>query len=948
VRVLASSALILAGVVTVAAGRAGAEGSVMTRLTGAPTVLPAGARDTGSEVDLGLPISGEIALAPADPGSLQTFVHDVSSPSSPLYRHYLARGEFGARFGAAPDTVSAVERWLDGQGITKHTVDAGRLAMRFTAPAAQVEDALAVRIHRYRLRSSATVYAPAGVPAVPADLRAAIVSVSGLTDWSAVRPLALSDAATVSSGGPTVSSATPSGAALAGGHIRSATTAITPCPAATSEAAASGGYTQDQLARAYDFGPLYTQGRFGAGVTVAVFELEPFAPNDIARYQSCMGTSASVTAVPVDGGPSPGAGLESALDIDQLVGLAPQAQVLVYQGPISGSGPVDVYRQIANEDRAQIVSTSWGECESDLGPGPITSESFVFSQMAAQGQSVFAATGDSGSEDCYSAANGSFDTSLATDDPASQPHVTGVGGTSLTSLGPPPAEVVWNNCQGQLASLCAANGAGGAGGGGTSSVWAKPSFQSGTGNRTVPDVAASADPYHGAVVYFNGSWNAVGGTSAGSPLWAALAALADQGCFGAPWGPGNKGSVVGEFDPKLYPLAALPSQSVVHDVVSGNNDYTDTYGGASYPALTGYDRATGWGSPDAAALVAALQPAGGCVGRPPVVAVQGPGHALWLYWESADAKWHGPLGVGSSGSTLSAPSLAYGPNGLPAVAVQGPGNALWLYWETADAQWHGPLGVGSGGSTSSAPSLAFGPNGLPVATVQGPDHALWLYWESADAKWHGPLGVGSSGSTLSAPSLAFGPNGLPAVAVQGPGNALWLYWETADAQWHGPLGVGSGGSTASTPSIGFGANGLAQVAVQGPGNALWLYWASNDAKWHGPLGVGTGGSSLAAPALGFGVNGLPIVATEGPAQSLWFYWESADAQWHGPLGVGATGSVNATPSFALNVNGQPQIAVQGPANSLWLYWETSDALWHGPLGVGTSGSTFARPSLASG
>ena len=102
---------------------------------------------------------------------------------------------------------------------------------------------------------------------------------------------------------------------------------------------------------------------------------------------------------------------------------------------------------------------------------------------------------------------------------------------------------------------------------------------------------------------------------------------------------------------------------------------------------------------------------------------------------------------------ISAPSIGSGANGLPTVAVQGPSNSLWLYWQTPDAEWHGPAGVGGPGSDFSAPSIAFGANGLPTVAVQGPSNSLWLYWQTPDAEWHGPAGVGGPGSDFSAPSV---------------------------------------------------------------------------------------------------------------------------------------------------------------------------------------------------
>ena len=328
------------------------------------------------------------------------------------------------------------------------------------------------------------------------------------------------------------------------------------------------------------------------------------------------------------------------------------------------------------------------------------------------------------------------------------------------------------------------------------------------------------------------------------------------------------------------------------------------------------------------------------------LAVQGPGHSNWVYWETSDALWHGPLGVGNPGSTFSAPSVGVGPNGLPTVAVQGPANRLWVYWETSDAQWHGPLGVGNPGSTYSAPSVGVGPSGLPTVAVQGPANTLWVYWQAADANWYGPLGVGSAGSTFSAPSVAVGSDGLPTVAAQGPGNATWVYWQAADANWYGPLEVGNPGATYSAPSVGVGSNGLPTVAAQGQGNGTWVYWQTGDAQWHGPLGVGGPGSTYSAPSVGVGSGGLPTVAAQGPGNSTWVYWEAGNANWYGPFEVGNPGSTYSAPSVAVGSNGLPTVAAQGPGGTTWLYWQTGDAQWHGPLQVGNPGSTYSAPSVA--
>ncbi len=201
------------------------------------------------------------------------------------------------------------------------------------------------------------------------------------------------------------------------------------CSTAAGTASSAGAYTADQLASAYGLSGLYGAGDQGAGQTVALFELEPNRTSDIAAYQSCYATSASVNYVKVDSGAGNGSGSgEAALDIEDVIGLAPQANILVYQGPNRNANTLlDTYNAIISQDRANVISTSWGACEAQLQEeqsGRAASENTLFEEAATQGQTMFAAAGDDGSEDC----SGS-DTDLAVDDPASQPYVTGVGGT---------------------------------------------------------------------------------------------------------------------------------------------------------------------------------------------------------------------------------------------------------------------------------------------------------------------------------------------------------------------------------------------------------------------------------------------------------------------------------------------------------------------------------------
>ncbi|MGH9019325.1 MAG: S53 family peptidase, partial [Acidimicrobiales bacterium] len=332
-----------------------------------------------------------------------------------------------------------------------------------------------------------------------------------------------------------------------------------PCAAATER-----GTTATTLATAYSMTSLEPADE-GQGETVGIYELEPYLPGDISAFENCYTPSPTTvpTAVPVDGAaPNAGPGTgESALDIEEVIGLAPKAAVDVYVGPNGGLGPLDVYAAMIDQDAAQVLSTSWGECEPAAGTAVIEAEGALLSQAVAQGQTVVAAAGDEGSLDC-DVPGLSTDSSLEVDDPASQPDVTGVGGTDLLVTGPPTSETVWNT--GLIE---------GTGGGGVSRLWTMPSWQLGPGVenaatraddsytgqspcglssgagtvscREVPDVAALGDPNMGFATYFDGTWQAIGGTSMGAPLWAAVTALADE-ALGAP------GSRLGLLNPALY------------------------------------------------------------------------------------------------------------------------------------------------------------------------------------------------------------------------------------------------------------------------------------------------------------------------------------------------------------------------------------------------------------
>jgi Pro-kumamolisin, activation domain/IPT/TIG domain/Subtilase family len=539
----------------------------------------------------------DVTLRVPDPAALASFIAAVSDRRSPLFGHFLARGQFAARFGPAPAQVAAVEAALRSEGLSPGPVSPDGLAIAVTAPAAAVERAFGTALLRYRLPGGRVAFSNSSAPRLPAAAAPYVQGVLGLSDLyrphsqlvRAVRPVAR------------------------GGHLPprmnlTATTGPQPCAAASSTAQEYGSYTANQLASYYAMPPLYQAGDFGQGVHVALAEFEPDSPADISAYAACYGLHTAVSYTLVNGGAGSGSGSgEAALDIEDVMGLAPDVTIGVYQAPNGGdTDTYDLYSAIVNADADQVVSTSWGLCELDSDSPLIISEDDLFAQAATQGQTVFASAGDSGSTDCYGdgSSNGA---NLSVDDPASQPYVVGVGGTSIGST----SENVWND-----SSVTE-----GAGGGGLSAAWCMPAYQDQTAIpglissysqtaascttvpyvRQVPDVSADADPYTGYVIHLDGAWQGGwGGTSAATPLWAAVAALTDASPFCSDYSSGDAG-----VRPEgLYQVAATDHSYIyssgegLYDVTAGENDYTPSgYCGGLYPATSGYDLASGLGTP---------------------------------------------------------------------------------------------------------------------------------------------------------------------------------------------------------------------------------------------------------------------------------------------------------------------------------------------------------------
>jgi uncharacterized repeat protein (TIGR03803 family) len=485
---------------------------------------------------IGLPLRNQPALA--------NLLRQVYDPASPNYRKYLTPAEFAKQFGPSEQDYQAISAFARAQGMTVVATHPNRTLLDVNGSVADIENMLHLKLHRYRHPTEARdFFAPDTEPSL--DVGVPVLTIDGLDNYVLPRPMDLK---------ASFSNQIPSGRAWATG----------------------GGPRGSFMGR--DFRAAYVPGVTldGSGQTVGLFELDGYYPSDVTAYENLAGlpnvSLANVLLNNVTGSAGP-QNIEVTLDIDMAIGMAPGlAQVIVYEGKT----PNDVLNKMATDNSAKQLSCSWG-----FGKQVDAMRDQIFLQYAAQGQSFFQASGDSGAW-----------TGPASP-PSDNPYITVVGGTSLTTAGGGGAwlaETVWPLS-----------------GGGISTAYAIPGWQQGlnmsanqgsTTMRNFPDVACLAEQTIWLIAN-NGQEALVGGTSASTPLWAAFTALANQqaATMGLPG--------VGFVNPSLYALGNSAGYSAAfHDITTGNN--TNSSSANKFLAVPGFDLCTGWGTPSGSNLIQAL------------------------------------------------------------------------------------------------------------------------------------------------------------------------------------------------------------------------------------------------------------------------------------------------------------------------------------------------------
>jgi kumamolisin len=511
-------------------------------------------------------LPGSRKIGPCDPQEqiqVTVFLRRGSSPKLfpdvkklgkllPAQRRDLSRAQFASRHGVRPADIKKIRAFATQNKLKVVEVSRPRRSVLLRGSIAAFSSAFGVELNSYQ-HATGTSRMRSGTIQIPAQLSGIIEGVFGLDNRPQAKP-----------------------------HFRIRKQSQN---SAAHAQAASASYNAPQVAQAYDF----PAGTTGSGQTIGILELSGgYSASDLTTYFNNLGIKTpTVTAVSVDGatnsptGDAAGPDGEVELDIEVSGAVAPSARIAVYFTPNTDQGFLDALTTAVHDTtlKPAVVSISWGGPESSWTQQALTAFNSACEDASTIGVTILVASGDDGSSDGVSSGTPTVDF------PASSPYVLACGGTKLTLSGTTiSSEQAWN----ELSS------GEGATGGGVSEVFALPSYQQSAGvpkapngfvGRGVPDVAGDADPESGYNVLVDGQQTVIGGTSAVAPMWAGLLARINQ----------SLGKNVGYLNPLLYTKNV---EATLHDISAGSN--------GTYSAGPGWDACTGLGTPNGAALLAAL------------------------------------------------------------------------------------------------------------------------------------------------------------------------------------------------------------------------------------------------------------------------------------------------------------------------------------------------------
>jgi hypothetical protein len=485
----------------------------------------------------------------SDEAAFQAFSQDLNNPNSPNYHRTISLAEFAARFGPSQEAYNAVLTYLSQNGFTLVAGSENRRTITVRGTRTQTENAFHVSIQDYKL-GDRTFHASEADPAVPASLAQVIAGVSGLSNMGQWRP--------------------------------SFAPAPTPLPATQPAISYNGVLTP---AGTTNSGRALPPGLDGSGQTVALVEYADFLFTDVSLWLENMSLPSNlirhIGKYAIDGGATmtgcSGAACgdtEVLLDIAGVWNIAQGADIVVFEAP-SGTDFYDVLNQTINTveksfPTAHTIVHTWLLCEPEISTSELKNADSLLASAAAAGYTVFTSTGDSGST-CKDLSGDVHPDTISY--PSDLPHAIAVGGTHpvLNSDDTIKNEQWWSGS-----------------GFGVSSFFGRPSYQPGSGMRSVPDVTIQAYP---DITVCQASASPVcsggGGTSLSGPLWGGIWAIASQAqrdSLGAYWSPSG-GYLYGIPDAFIpYSKMLSPGNNFAH-VGLGSPDITSVVAHAAFPIL---------------------------------------------------------------------------------------------------------------------------------------------------------------------------------------------------------------------------------------------------------------------------------------------------------------------------------------------------------------------------
>ncbi|HZY99867.1 MAG TPA: S53 family serine peptidase [Candidatus Baltobacteraceae bacterium] len=533
------------------------------------------------------PVSVTIVLKYNRQADLERFIATQGAPHGP--HHFLTAAQFNNRYAPTREQERVVVHALKRAGFAITQRFSNRTVIDASAPSSVVEKFFSTQMHSLDQGKYGQRFANVRPAIVPASIVSSVRTLS-LSNLVIARPMIDFAKCNPHNGCPSPSpSPSPTATPTA-----QPTATPTPVPTSTPGGGCNGaapdngpltnstGTLATGVAKPFDF-PVQ-HGCNGAGYTAAVVIDDPINTSYVATYlaASQVTQTGSITNVAVDGGGS-GDDPETDLDVETISGLAPGANIIVYDiGSLTDQHIEDAYNKVLTDGTASAANSSFGGCESS-DPSFETATNAIAQQGAAEGVEFSASSGDTGSNEC-----GTTRPTKGVSAPAGDPYFTSIGGVNFTY-----------NTSGVLTSVTmgSAGCSDGAthtctGGGGVSTIVPLPSWQSGiagmlTTGRNQPDISL---PFFPVSVYTGGQWAEYLGTSWSSPASVALFIEADQ----------LHGSRLGWLNPTIYSLFSQTAYSAYFTpCTSGSN-------GAYSCNATQYNQAAGIGAPKGWALANAL------------------------------------------------------------------------------------------------------------------------------------------------------------------------------------------------------------------------------------------------------------------------------------------------------------------------------------------------------